>query len=47
VYRVDPDAIVILDVFLKKTQQTPHSIIAACQRRLRDYERTGGTGKKP
>lgn len=38
-YRVDTDAVVILDVFMKKTPQTPPSVIAACQRRLRDYER--------
>jgi phage-related protein len=44
-YRLDRDAVVILGVFLKKTQQTPLSIIAACQRRLRDYERIGGMGR--
>jgi phage-related protein len=38
-YRVDHDAIVILDVFMKKTQQTPPSIIATCKRRLREYDR--------
>jgi phage-related protein len=38
-YRVDHDAIVILDIFMKKTQQTPPSIIATCKRRLRDYDR--------
>jgi phage-related protein len=39
IYRTDPDAIVILDVFLKKSQQTPAPIIAACKRRLREYDR--------
>lgn len=29
VYRVDSDAIVIVDVFAKKTQQTPKPVIAA------------------
>ena len=38
-YRVDPDAIVILDVFRKKTQQTSSAVIAACKRRLGEYER--------
>ena len=42
VYRVDADAIVILDVFLKKTQQTPRSIIETCKRRLREYDRLSG-----
>jgi phage-related protein len=38
VYRIDPDAIVILDVFSKKTQATPKTVIAACQRRLKAYD---------
>ncbi len=38
-YRADPDAVVILDVFKKKTQQTPQAVIDACRRRLRDYDR--------
>lgn len=38
-YRVDTDAIVIVDVFSKKTRQTPASIIEACKRRLRKYDR--------
>lgn len=39
IYRADTDAVVILDVFLKKTQQTPQSVIAACRRRLHEYNR--------
>jgi phage-related protein len=38
VYRLDVDAIVILEVFEKKTNQTPSAVIAVCQRRLRGYE---------
>jgi phage-related protein len=38
VYRIDTDAIVILDVFAKKTQQTPKGVIEACRRRLKDYD---------
>ena len=37
VYRIDADAIVIADVFSKKTQTTPKSVIDACKRRLREY----------
>lgn len=37
-YRIDTDAIVILEVFRKTTQQTPPRVIADCRRRLRDYE---------
>ena len=38
VYRVEPDAIVILEVFSKKTRKTPNAVIEACKRRLREYE---------
>lgn len=38
-YRVDTDAVVILEVFGKKTQRTPGTVIEACKRRLRDYDR--------
>jgi phage-related protein len=38
VYRVDPDAIVIADVFAKKRAQTPAAAVRACRRRLRDYD---------
>lgn len=38
IYRIDSDAIVILDVFQKQTQATPKSIIDACRRRLRLYD---------
>ncbi|MDA3935728.1 MAG: type II toxin-antitoxin system RelE/ParE family toxin [Actinomycetota bacterium] len=37
-YRLDPDAIVIADVFKKKTQATPKTVIDACKRRLREYD---------
>ena len=33
-----PDAVVILEVFSKKTRQTPRTIIEVCKRRLRDYD---------
>ena len=39
VYRVDPDAVVILEVFSKKTRVTPKSVIDACSRRLKEYDR--------
>ncbi len=37
-YRNDPDAIVILEVFAKKTNKTPRQIIEICQKRLRRYD---------
>ncbi len=38
VYRVDPDAIVILEVFKKSTTKTPLSVMDVCKRRLRMYD---------
>ena len=38
IYRVDQDAIVIADIFMKKTQKTPKTRIAACKERLRRYD---------
>jgi len=38
IYRIDSDAIVILDVFGKKTRRTPTDIIVACKRRLKLYD---------
>ena len=35
VCRVDSDAIVILEVFEKKTQKTPREVIENCKRRIR------------
>ena len=38
VYRIDEDAIVILEVFSKKTGKTPKSVIDICRARLREYD---------
>lgn len=38
VYRLDSDAVVILEVFSKKTRATPKTVIEACARRLREYD---------
>ena len=38
IYRIDLDAIVLCEVFEKKTQRTPKSIIDVCQQRLRRYD---------
>ena len=37
-YRVDADAVIILEVFAKKTHATPKAVIDACRRRLRSYD---------
>lgn len=38
VHRIDPDAIVILEVLSKKTSKTPRAVIEACKKRLKEYE---------
>lgn len=42
VYHLDADAVVILEVFAKKTTATPKSVIANCRRRLAEYLRIVG-----
>lgn len=39
-YRIDPDAILIVAVFEKRTQKTPASVINRCKRRLAEYDAT-------
>jgi phage-related protein len=37
-YRIDPDEIVIVDVFAKKSQATPRRVIEQCKRRLKTWD---------
>jgi phage-related protein len=41
IYRLDPDANVICEVFAKKTQTTPKNVIETCRRRLAAYDEAG------
>lgn len=38
VYRIDSDAIIILEVFSKKTRTTPQSVVNICKKRIKDYD---------
>jgi phage-related protein len=38
VYRVDQDAVLIVEVFNKTTRNTPKSVIEVCQKRLARYD---------
>ncbi len=38
VYRIDADAIIIAEVFKKKTGKTPKSVIDLCKTRFRMYD---------
>src|SRR5437773_5861757 len=46
IYRVDPDAIVLAEVFPKTTRQTPKHVVQACKRRLRTYDKAVSAAKK-
>ena len=37
VYHLDPEAIVVLDVFAKTTRSTPTVVAEACRRRLAEF----------
>src|SRR5438876_4706667 len=37
-YRVDPDAVLVLEVYPKKTKKIPNEVIGRCRKRLRDYD---------
>ena len=38
IHRLHDDAVVIVDVFSKKTRQTPGQVIVDCRCRLRQYD---------
>ena len=38
IYRIDSDAILVAEVFAKKTRTTPQSVIVNCRKRLRNYD---------
>ena len=37
-YRVDGDAVIVLDIFAKKTQTTPQGVVEKCKKRLTNYD---------
>jgi len=42
IYRLDEDAILVAEVFEKKTRATPQMVIENCRRRLRLYDEAAG-----
>jgi phage-related protein len=38
IYRIDADAVVVLEVFAKKSARTPRRIIELCRKRLKEYD---------
>jgi phage-related protein len=37
-YRIDSDAVLILDVYPKKTKKIPDEVIERCQKRIKQYD---------
>ena len=38
VYRLDVDAVVLAEIFRKKTAQTPKRVVQTCKKRLKEYD---------
>ena len=38
IYRIDEDAIVLMEIFSKKAQNTPQYVINVCTKRIKDYD---------
>ena len=45
-YRIDNDAVVILEVYDKKTQKIPDEVVDRCQARLKNYDAIVRASKK-
>lgn len=37
-YRIDPDAVLILEVYAKKTRKIPDEVMECCRQRLKQYD---------
>lgn len=42
IYRLDPDVVLVVAVFEKKTRETPQQVIETCRGRLRQYDVIAG-----
>lgn len=45
-YRIDADAVLILDVYCKKTRKIPSEVIERCEKRLKQYDEVVKAAKK-
>ena len=45
-YRIDTDAVLILEVYPKKTRRIPDEVIERCQQRLKQYDAVVKAAKK-
>jgi phage-related protein len=46
IYRIDPDAIIIAEVFSKKTKKTPPEVITMSRKRLKMYDDLTRAGRR-
>lgn len=44
-YRIDPDAVLVIDVYAKKTRKIPDEVIERCKRRLVRYDEAAKASK--
>ena len=44
IYRIDEDAIIVIDVFKKQSEQTPIRLIGSCKQRLQLYDTRSSNG---
>jgi phage-related protein len=45
IYRIDADAVLVLDVYPKKTRKIPNEVMRRCKLRLRQYDAVVNNGK--
>ena len=43
VYRIDIDAVLVVDVFDKNQSKTPKNVVENCKKRLTQYDKTSGS----
>ena len=46
VFRIDADAVLVLEVYPKKTRKVPDEVIERCKQRLKQYDVAVKTAKK-
>ncbi len=46
IYRIDPDLILLLDMFQKTTQKTPKVVIKRCRGRLLTFDESPGSARR-
>jgi phage-related protein len=45
-YRIDSDAVLVVEVYPKKTRKIPKEVVELCKKRLKQYDTTVRAAKK-